>query len=994
MMKNKNLTKLVVISMLTAALYFFSGQNLAYTAESQANLSADQSNERGEIIPDQYIVVLESDINRSEYSSDQARTVVANTLRQHSISELNHVYENTILGFAAELDENQIEALEQDPAVEFIEPDQRYSISNDQPNPTWGLDRIDQRGLPQDNNYRYDFDGTGVDIYILDTGVNSSHVEFGGRVIGGYNALLGGIPTDYEDCDGHGTHVAGTAAGSTYGVAKNANIFAVRVLDCSGSGSTSEVIAGIEWVTSNASGPSVANMSLGGGASPALDAAVESSINAGITYALSSGNSNFDACFQSPARVETAITVNSSDSSDNRSSFSNYGTCTDIFAPGSNITSAWYDSDTSLETISGTSMASPHVAGVSALYLEFDNDATPEEVKNSILSLATPNVIADAGPGTPNLLLYSLLDSENLFYLSSTSSGVVGGVGFTDEDIIVYDEALGTWEMFFDGSDVGLAQNPALDTGAFAILNDGSLLFSFPDPTFLNGVGNIDDSDIVRFIPTSTGKVTAGTFEMYLDGSSFGLDDNGEDIDAILIAPDGGLVISTKGVARVPKRFGNQLTALDEDLIQLKKIKEEVVGDLVENISGEFGSEYRQTIQVPANAENLEIEIMGGTGDADLYVGAGYTPTLSLYDCRPYIDGSDEACFFSTVTSETYEVMLYGYNEYADVTLKVSWLVETGWYYDYYFDGSDLGLNDSGTEDVWGASLSGISLYLTALDLFDMNGTSGDKSDIAVCKDVNTGTQSSCASTEIVLDGLNVGIDSERLDAIHVAPSLSSPAPPNSPSWTTIETFDALSDGTINGKNGWSSTGGAKVTADPVDGSNKIMALDEFETRSYKALPDQIADSDTGSLFFRLRRDGAVDGFSGMSDLSTPDQWSAFENQFGSQSQTASLFTIRDGSSFLTSQGGFSDDTWYCVWIISNNSSNSYEVYVQGGQYTSQTQVVSGSSSSFDFRNGGSETLKTFYARTGNNFTGRMLIDDIYVTHNSVNLTQPSSSCS
>ncbi|MEM9775066.1 MAG: VWA domain-containing protein, partial [Chloroflexota bacterium] len=210
----------------------------------------------------------------------------------------------------------------------------------------------------------------------------------------------------------------------------------------------------------------------------------------------------------------------------------------------------------------------------------------------------------------------------------------------------------------------------------------------------------------------------------------------------------------------------------------------------------------------------------------------------------------------------------------------------------------------------------------------------------------------------------------------------STPVTPVGPQWQTVDTFSGLSNGTIDGKNGWDSTGGAKVALDPVNSGNKVLVLDEFETRGYKSLPSQITNSSTGTLFFRLRRDGNVDGFGGMADVTVPDAWNDYETQFGSQSQTTPLFTVRDSSNFRTSSGEYSEDTWYCIWMVADNINNDYNVYVKGGQYTSKTRVTAGGFNTFDFRNGGSDSLKTFFARTGNNFTGRMLIDDIYIDAN------------
>ncbi|MDQ4076365.1 MAG: S8 family peptidase, partial [Chloroflexota bacterium] len=245
-----------------------------------------------------------------------------------------------------------------------------------------------------------------VHAYIIDSGIHLSHGEFGGRAVSGFDAVDGGSA---DDCNGHGTHVAGTVGGATYGVAKDVKLYAVRVLDCRGSSPTSVVIAGVDWVTANHVKPAVANMSLGGGRSSALDEAVGNSIAAGVTYAVAAGNSSRNACFFSPARVGAAITVGSTDASDARSSFSNWGRCLDIFAPGSEITSAWDTGNSAVKTISGTSMASPHVAGVAALYLERNGSASPAEVRDAIVSGATPGIVSDVPWRTPNLFLYSAI---------------------------------------------------------------------------------------------------------------------------------------------------------------------------------------------------------------------------------------------------------------------------------------------------------------------------------------------------------------------------------------------------------------------------------------------------------------------------------------------------------------------------------------------------------------------------------------------------------
>ncbi len=354
-------------------------------------------------IENNYIVVLDDNWVGEKGKFSIAPYIAAEMAAMHK-GQLKHVYQHAVNGFSVEMTPEEAEALSQDYRVLFVEEDGVVNADVTQNNPPWGLDRIDQRNRPLSGTYTYNWTGSGVRAYVIDTGIRTTHTQFGGRASNVFDAFGG----SGADCNGHGTHVSGTIGGSTYGVAKSALLRGVRVLDCNGSGSNSGVIAGVDWVRNNFIAPAVANMSLGGGASSALDTAVNNLSNAGVTIAVAAGNSNANACNSSPARAANAITVGSTTTTDARSSFSNFGTCLDLFAPGSGILSSWFSSDTATATLSGTSMASPHVAGVAALYKQANPSASATTVRNAIVNNATTNVVTNPGTGSPNRLLYSL----------------------------------------------------------------------------------------------------------------------------------------------------------------------------------------------------------------------------------------------------------------------------------------------------------------------------------------------------------------------------------------------------------------------------------------------------------------------------------------------------------------------------------------------------------------------------------------------------------
>ncbi|KAA6210614.1 S8 family peptidase [Streptomyces filamentosus] len=351
-------------------------------------------------VPGSYLVTLRKDAGFTAGSAE-GRGLIAGYG-----GKVGKTFGAALDGYTVTLDAAAARRLAADPAVATVEQNQVVRAEATQQNAPWGLDRIDQADLPLSGTYTYpDSAGTGVTAYVIDTGVRVSHAELGGRAVNGYDAVDG--DTVAQDGNGHGTHVATTIAGSTYGVAKAAKVVAVRVLDDNGSGTTAGVVAGIDWVTAHhaAGAPAVANLSLGGGASTTLDNAVKRSIADGVTYAVAAGNSGVNARNSSPARVTEALTVGATSNTDAKASWSNYGAVLDLFAPGVSITAGWNTGDTATNTISGTSMATPHVAGAAAVYLAGHPTATPAQVSTALVNAATPNKVTSPGSGSPNRLL-------------------------------------------------------------------------------------------------------------------------------------------------------------------------------------------------------------------------------------------------------------------------------------------------------------------------------------------------------------------------------------------------------------------------------------------------------------------------------------------------------------------------------------------------------------------------------------------------------------
>ncbi|MYW62561.1 S8 family serine peptidase [Streptomyces sp. SID8379] len=376
-----------------AALAVGGAATAAHAAPQHRVLGAD----RQDTVAGRYIVALDGTASVSVATADVAAR--ADALVDENGGSVSRVFSAALRGFALEATPAQAQRLADAPGVKYVQAETRFRVSGTQPNPpSWGLDRIDGA---KDNTYTYPGDGSGVTAYIVDTGLYRQHTNFEGRASSGYDFIDN--DTDSSDCHGHGTHVAGTVGSKDYGVAKAVKLVGVRVLNCQGSGTTSQIVAGMDWVAKNAKKPAVANMSLGGSSDQAMDDAVQGAINAGVQVAVAAGNDSKDACGTSPARLPAAITLGSTDSNDARSSFSNYGRCLDLFAPGGSITSTKNGGGTAV--MSGTSMATPHAAGAAALYLSAHSDATPQQVRDALVDNAQSGVVTSPGTSSPNKLL-------------------------------------------------------------------------------------------------------------------------------------------------------------------------------------------------------------------------------------------------------------------------------------------------------------------------------------------------------------------------------------------------------------------------------------------------------------------------------------------------------------------------------------------------------------------------------------------------------------
>lgn len=613
------------LNQVVAGVLLATGVTGAYAGEFKAAAQPEKA------VKGQYIVVLKDDAVTanmglfSSNASEQAIAMVSDNLSRKYQAQVQRTFTKAVKGGVFNMSEKAAQKLAQDPNVLLVEEDQIVSINATQNNATWGLDRIDQRNLPLSGSYTYNTTASNVNAYIIDTGILGSHSEFSGRFMGGYDFVDN--DSNPNDCNGHGTHVAGTVGGSTYGVAKGVKLYGLKVLGCNGSGTNSGVIAGIDWVANNHVKPAVANMSLGGGASSATDNAVANLVASGVTVAVAAGNDNSNACNYSPAREPSAITVGSTTSSDSRSSFSNYGSCLDIYAPGSSITSAWSNGGTN--TISGTSMASPHVAGVAALYLANNPNATPAQVEAAIENAATSGKVSDAKSGSPNLLLYSLFDGS-----TPPPPPPPGGNELENGVSVTFSGAQGsetdfTFDVPSSASNVSFDMSGGTgDADIYVKFGSAPTTSSYDCRPYRNG--NTESCDF---------SAQTGTYYVMVRGYTSYSNVN--------------LVATHDGGGTNPPPAGGSAT--------------------LENLSGASGSFTHYYVDIPAGMSSLNVQMSGGSGDADLYVRRGSQPTTSSYDCRPYRYGNNETCSFSNPAQDRWYISIRGYSSYSGVTLQVDW---------------------------------------------------------------------------------------------------------------------------------------------------------------------------------------------------------------------------------------------------------------------------------------------------------------------------------
>nr|WP_315481953.1 S8 family peptidase [uncultured Undibacterium sp.] len=565
------------------------------------------------VIPNRYIVVFKDTAMTNFRGEKQSTAVVANAVGQRFGAKVERAFNHVLNGAVITTDVENAKRLADDPEVAYVEADQIMRISGTQTSATWGLDRIDQTNLPLNGSFTYP-SSSGVHAYILDTGIRGTHNDFTGRMGNGYTAVNDGQGTN--DCQGHGTHVAGTVGGTTWGVAKNVTLHPVRVLGCDGSGSNSGVIAGMDWVTANAVKPAVANMSLGGGASQATDDAIARMTNAGIATVVAAGNDSSNACNYSPARAPSAITVGSTTSSDAMSSFSNYGSCVDVYGPGSNITSASYSSNTGSTSMSGTSMASPHLAGVAALYLAANPNATPSQVTTAIVNNSLTGKITGIPSGVNKFVNIQFLNGD---VVTPPTGGVL------TKDVA---------KSFSAATGQSAAYTFVVPTGATNLTfkmsggtGDGDLYTKLGSaPTTTSYLAKSDGSTNAETITIAA--PTAGTYHLLANAYA---------------AVNGASIVASYQTGTTPPS-GTVL-----------------VSGTAQSVTLATNASKLYYITVPSGKTSLTFTLSGGTGDADLYARMTTAPTTTSYTKKSDGSTNTETITFSAPAAGTYYLLVNAY---------------------------------------------------------------------------------------------------------------------------------------------------------------------------------------------------------------------------------------------------------------------------------------------------------------------------------------------